>query len=570
MAFNPNQSTEKKEEILRVGSAWARTFSYGRILETGLPGGNLPGDLVNRSFMDAVAAWQRWHEPLLAERLSPVERRFFALFDRVRVERCAALSLPGMASNLAATAHLAPADPLLRQLYQCSRLLADGATAEAQVVVEDWSNQHESFPGSRVLGRWSRTLGLRMPWLRTVSIERQEALTSVLRELLVLDAWTEDVLFNAQKFARRIAPVVKLCGQTLDDLSGVPKQHDPFAPRESQPEPTNDEMQEDPWSENEIEGPGEPEAPITRSYPGYSVFTQALDETYPASRWFDQSDMSRLDQFKTVDRRRAKRLARQLHRRIQAARLCSWDFDQEEGQLDSRRLARLIQPGSDTRVFRREAESEQPEAAVSLLVDLSGSMRGERILLAALSLDLAVHVLESCGIQCEVLGYTTRFGAENVIVKRWRQKGSHTPAGRLNAIRHVIFKSFDESWRRCRKFLALMLREDFGSENLDGEALDWAARRLSFVPARNRVLIVLSDGSPYDQATVSHNGIQFLEGHLREVIDRISRSGIQVSAIGAGMDVARFYSRSIVLGRGDDVSSVLFEELADLVVPDNL
>nr|WP_232230357.1 hypothetical protein [Halomonas sp. 1513] len=298
---------------------------------------------------------------------------------------------------------------------------------------------------------------------------------------------------------------------------------------------------------------------------GYAVYSRAWDEQQPASFWFHSEDAEALKQLDLPDRRRIRQLAHRLQRRLMAARLRHWSFDQDEGRLDSRRLARLVGDTPNQRIFRTENESPVPDACVTLLVDQSGSMRGQRRRMAAIVIDLAVHTLELCQIRCEVLGFTSRFNANNPMVQQWKRSGSPDAPGRLNAIRHIIYKTPEQPWRRARPQLGLLLRDEMGHENIDGEALYWAAKRLIRQPQPRKILMVLSDGTPFDKATAQANGRAFLEQHLRRVIDEIDSSPISLAAIGTGQDVARFYRHALTVRRPEAIAETLFERLGDLL-----
>ena len=233
--------------------------------------------------------------------------------------------------------------------------------------------------------------------------------------------------------------------------------------------------------------------------------------------------------------------------------------------LDPRRLSRLLVPAGDQAVFRVEDESALPAACVTLLVDQSGSMHAQRRLMAALAIDLAVHSLELCNIRCEVLGFTTRFGEDNPLADHWRRQGAGAAPGRLNALRHIAYKRAEQPWRQARGQLGLMLRDGFGHENIDGESLHWAARRLLRRREPRKLLIVLSDGAPYDSATAAANGRDYLERHLRQVIAGIEASPIQLLAIGAGQDVSRFYPHASVVRAAEQVPDILFDQLGGLL-----
>lgn len=494
------------------------------------------------------------------------DRPFFAIFDRVRVECLAADGLPGMASNLADADTLAPSSSILRPLYLCARHLADGDSDAARAFVENWIRQHESYPTHSRLARWLKALGGSSD-TQALDAEQVESLAAVLRELLQVDAWRRAVIEDAHAFARVIGPLVQRCGASLTVSSSEPTLEQASIDNPSPSSQVIDETEEDPESDSETDGLADSEAPISRAYPAYTVFNHDLDEMASAAKWYELADRRYLDRLQTIDRRRARQLAHRLQRRLDAAKRRKWQFDQEDGRLDSRRIARLVQAGSDPRVFRRESESPVPLACVSLLVDLSGSMRGDRRLSAALAIDLAVHVLEICDIQCEVLGYSTRYGEDNPIERQWQRSGGLDAGepGRLNAVRHVVFKSARQPWRRCRPYLGLLLREGFGKENIDGEALHWACQRLFRVNVSRRILIVLSDGAPFDQATATHNGREFLCEHLRTVVQRLDALPLHLLALGTGTDVSRFYRQAVVLDSPAAVAETLFQRLGELL-----
>ncbi|WP_223135742.1 cobaltochelatase CobT-related protein [Halomonas sp. ANAO-440] len=297
----------------------------------------------------------------------------------------------------------------------------------------------------------------------------------------------------------------------------------------------------------------------------YAVYSRAWDEEHPASFWYRSEDAAALKSLDVLDRRRVRQLAHRLQRRLMAARLRHWSFDQDEGRLDSRRLARLIGDNPSRRIFRTENEAPVPEACVTILVDQSGSMRGQRRRMAAIVIDLAVHTLELCQIRCEVLGFTTRFNANNPLTLHWQQNGSPDAPGRLNAIRHIIYKTAEQPWRRARPQLGLLLRDELGHENIDGEALYWAAKRLIRQPQPRKILMVLSDGAPYDKATAQANGRAFLEQHLRHIIREIDHSPITLAAVGTGQDVARFYRQALTVRHPEAIAETLYERLGDLL-----
>jgi cobaltochelatase CobT len=259
------------------------------------------------------------------------------------------------------------------------------------------------------------------------------------------------------------------------------------------------------------------------------------------------------------------RLANRLQRRLLAQQTRSWEFDLEEGLLDTGRLARIIISPSQPLSWKREKPMEFRDTVVTLLLDNSGSMRGRPITLAAMSADILARTLERCGVKTEILGFTTRAWKGGMSRDAWIKAGKPVLPGRLNDIRHIIYKSADEPWRHARRSLGLMLREGLLKENIDGEALLWAHARLLARPEQRRILMVISDGAPVDDSTLSVNPGNYLEQHLRAVIEWIeARSDVELTAIGIGHDVTRTYKRAVTIADTEQLGPVMMEQLSGL------
>ena len=259
------------------------------------------------------------------------------------------------------------------------------------------------------------------------------------------------------------------------------------------------------------------------------------------------------------------RLANRLQRRLMAQQNRSWEFDLEEGILDSARLARVVANPIYPLSYKREKETAFRDTVVTLLIDNSGSMRGRPITVAAMSADILARTLERCGVKVEILGFTTRAWKGGQSRERWIAAGKPVNPGRLNDLRHIIYKSADEPWRRARKSLGLMLREGILKENIDGEALLWAHERLIGRPEQRKILMVISDGAPVDDSTLSVNPGNYLERHLREVIARIEKtSPVELTAIGIGHDVTRYYRRAVTIVDAEQLGGTMLERLAEL------
>jgi cobaltochelatase CobT len=259
------------------------------------------------------------------------------------------------------------------------------------------------------------------------------------------------------------------------------------------------------------------------------------------------------------------RLANRLQRRLLAKQTRSWEFNLEEGLLDTARLARVVVNPLHSLTFKQEKDTEFRDTVVALLIDNSGSMRGRPITVAAMSADILARTLERCGVKVEILGFTTRMWKGGQARERWIASGKPANPGRLNDLRHIIYKHADAPWRRARKNLGLMLREGILKENIDGEALLWAHNRLVGRPEERRILMVISDGAPVDDSTLSVNPGNYLERHLREAIAYIeTRSPVELLAIGIGHDVTRYYRRAVTIVDAEQLGGAVMEQLASL------
>jgi len=301
----------------------------------------------------------------------------------------------------------------------------------------------------------------------------------------------------------------------------------------------------------------------------YKPYTARFDETVAAGELCDEEELTRLraylDQQMTSLGGVVTRLANRLQRRLMAQQARSWDFDQEEGMLDAARLARVIVTPAHSLSYKIERETEFKDTVVSLLIDNSGSMRGRPISIAATCADILTRTLERCGVATEILGFTTRGWKGGQSREQWLSEGRPPNPGRLNDLRHIIYKRADEPYRHSRRSLGLMMREGLLKENIDGEALLWAHARLLARPEERRILLVISDGAPVDDSTASANGGTYLEKHLRQVIGWIeSRSNIELAAIGIGHDVTRYYSRAVTIMDAEQLGGALIEQLAAL------
>lgn len=369
--------------------------------------------------------------------------------------------------------------------------------------------------------------------------------------------------------------------EQADPDSGEMEPDSGAADDDVQPSETDEEMSV-PFAMESAEEPGNdgqqprPQAGHNRNVQEerYKVFTAEFDRVEEAAELCDPEELARLRV--QLDRQLAhmqgvvSRLANRLQRKLMAQQVRSWEFDLEEGLLDTSRLARIVANPLHSLSFKREKEMEFRDTVVTLLIDNSGSMRGRPISIAAMSADILARTLERCGVKVEILGFTTSQWKGGQARKQWVDSGKPTQPGRLNDLRHIIYKSADTPWRRARKNLGLMLREGILKENIDGEALAWAHNRLVGRSEARRILMVISDGAPVDDSTLSVNPGNYLERHLRDVIRFIeTRSHVQLLAIGIGHDVTRYYRRAVTLMDVDELGGAVMAQLTDLFDEDD-
>jgi cobaltochelatase CobT len=364
--------------------------------------------------------------------------------------------------------------------------------------------------------------------------------------------------------------------QQPNEVAAEPNQGDEDGEGESEGDDA-DEMQDGDEGEEGEEGmlpvrPNRPWTDIPDTF-DYKVFTEAFDEVTSAHDLCDEEELTRLRAYLDAQLKGLQgivtRLANRLQRRLMAQQNRSWDFDQEEGLLDAARLARVVVSPGSSLSYKVERDIEFKDTVVTLLIDNSGSMRGRPISIAAISADVLARTLERCGVKVEILGFTTRAWKGGQSREAWLANGKPQQPGRLNDLRHIVYKKADEPWRRARRNLGLMMREGLLKENIDGEALLWAHSRLLARPEDRRILMVISDGAPVDDSTLSVNSAGYLEAHLRRVIDWIERqSPVQLVAVGIGHDVTRYYRRAVTIMDVEQLGGTMIEQLAGLFEDD--
>jgi len=335
-------------------------------------------------------------------------------------------------------------------------------------------------------------------------------------------------------------------------------------------EDAEDEMSDEaelPEGEAPMDPP--PPPPHSEASADYKVFTTAHDEEIRAEDLAEPAELERLraylDQQLEPLKGAVSRLANKLQRRLQAQQNRSWLFDLEEGTLDAGRLARVVANPTTPLSFKQEKDTEFRDTVVTLLLDNSGSMRGRPISIAAICADVLARTLERCNVKVEILGFTTRAWKGGLSRENWLAEGRSLQPGRLNDLRHIIYKQADAPWRRVRPNLGLMMKEGLLKENIDGEALEWAHRRMVARPEARKILMVISDGAPVDDSTLSVNPANYLERHLRDVIAMVEkRRAVELLAIGIGHDVTRYYNRAVTITDVEQLAGAMTEQLAAL------
>ncbi len=539
-----------------------------------------------RGAADSLALRLRYHDNGVHSKRVPggaMARSVFEALEQARVEALGARRMAGVAANLTALLD----EQYRRQGFERVTERTEGTLAEAVRLLAREALTHEPPPPAarKVVDMWR-------PWLEG----------KIARDITELDRSILDQDTYARAARRLIQDLDIDLGEVDDSSSDDNQSQGDEAEGENQSdsgesasagaEPSMDgspadsadaDAEED--GEAEADGemmpgssdddPGRPGRPgqQPRGRPDenavYRAFSTQADEVIEADQLCDSDELGRLrhllDQQLSHLQSVIARLANRLQRRLLAKQTRAWEFDLEEGILDAARLARVVTNPVLPLSYKRELEMAFRDTVVTLLIDNSGSMRGRPITVAAMSADILARTLERCAVKVEILGFTTRAWKGGQARERWIAAGKPPNPGRLNDLRHIVYKSADAPWRRARRNLGLMLREGILKENIDGEALMWAHNRLLGRTEERRILMVISDGAPVDDSTLSVNPGNYLEKHLREVIREIERIGaVELTAIGIGHDVTRYYRRAVTIVDAEQLGGVMLERLADL------
>lgn len=565
----------------------------GKQIKVPTPARGLPPEQVAlaRGFADSFSLKLRHHNARLHTARAPGDPAARAVYDAVEMVRYEALgskNYPGMRANLAAALDMRThADPITRA-QSASEVPIQGAVA--LLLREKLTGQAppaEALKGLEFLREWIDEKAAADFDGLALCLDDQQAfqdkVLSMLEHLELVQADVppetpdEDEDQQDGEQDQQDQDQDEDQSEEEDDSRAETRGEDKGEPGEE----TSDERQEDD-ADSDDEGDGEadddegvmpvrPNRPFSDLPPdfNYTAYTTKFDETVTAPELCDADELARLRGF--LDQQLApfqgavSKLANRLQRRLMAQQNRSWDFDQEEGLLDAARLARIVIDSTHSLSYKVERDTDFRDTVVTLLIDNSGSMRGRPIGIAAISADIMARTLERCGVKTEVLGFTTRAWKGGQAREQWLAAGRPPKPGRLNDLRHIIYKQADEPWRRAKTNLGLMMREGLLKENIDGEALLWAHNRLLARNEERRILMVISDGAPVDDSTLSVNNGTYLERHLRQVITWIeSRSPVELIAIGIGHDVTRYYKRAVTIMDAEQLGGAMVEQLAAL------
>ncbi|MGF7158428.1 cobaltochelatase CobT [Rhodoligotrophos appendicifer] len=546
---------------------------------------------VTRGVADSFALRLANHNNDVHSRYRPEGRNARAVFEAVeqaRVEAIGARDMRGMADNLTA---------MLDDRYQRRSVSQVRDRKEAPLDEAVGLLVRERLTGAEPPDNARLLVDLWRPWIEEKAGARLDGLTNALTDQTAFARLTRDIIASLDmadelgqdpdegeensedgETAEGSEPDQ---GQESDGEESEDSQSDDVQDAqgelESSDQQTTDadveEVPEDGESEEAPDGsePWRPQLPFSsaNNEDFYKVFTPAFDEEIAAEDLCDADELQRLRNY--LDKQLAHlqgvvaRLANRLQRRLLAKQNRSWDFDLEEGILDAARLSRVMTDPMHPLSFKMEQDTNFRDTVVTLLLDNSGSMRGRPITVAATCADILARTLERCGVKVEILGFTTRAWKGGQARERWLASGKPAVPGRLNDLRHIIYKSADMPWRRARRNLGLMMREGLLKENIDGEALIWAHNRLLGRREQRRILMVISDGAPVDDSTLSVNPGNYLERHLRQVINDIeTRSPVELIAIGIGHDVTRYYRRAVTIVDAEELGGAMTDKLAEL------
>lgn len=580
-------SHEPEVEVAWTADAASQS---GQSLRVPMPGRALPASQVAeaRGFADGMALRLRHHDETLHQRGAPAEAVARACYDaveQVRYEALGSREFAGMRGNLdaALTTRMA-SDPIARAARQEDVPLQ---SALALILREKLTGQPvppSAATGTAMVRSWIESrVGAEFDAL-ALTLDDQKAFQRLALDMLQHLDLTQAAESEPPETNEDESEDEQEEREEEEEDSGDTSEEQPSEmagdPGEGDEDGDNDDEVERPQDADDADDADDGEEGMLPTRPNrpwtddpstfdYKAYTTAYDEVISAHDLCDEEELTRLRAYLDTQLKGLQgvvtRLANRLQRRLMAQQNRSWDFDQEEGLLDAARLARVIVSPGHSLSYKVERDVEFKDTVVTLLIDNSGSMRGRPISIAAISADVLARTLERCGVKTEILGFTTRAWKGGQSREAWLAGGRPVQPGRLNDLRHIVYKQADEPWRRARRNLGLMMREGLLKENIDGEALLWAHQRMLARSEDRRILMVISDGAPVDDSTLSVNSAGYLEQHLRKVIDWIERqSPVQLVAIGIGHDVTRYYRRAVTIMDAEQLGGTMVEQLAGL------
>jgi cobaltochelatase CobT len=563
------------------------TTPAGKAARVPSPGPGLEKRLVAqaRGACDSAALRLRHHDARLHNSLAPLDAEARAVFDALetaRIEALGARTWRGVRANLAQlTEHRVSRDSIVRARNSDEVPLGTAVGLIARERLTGDAPPQAAGPGLDLVRPWIEEKAAAELDSLALTLDDQAAFAKLSRRLL------EDLDLAAAPDEAEQTPEDEGDEQSEEadgdegeeDGDASPEGGDPEMRAQASDEESGDESPGEEGSDEDLADgeeaddsglPGQARRNWEFLPPaGYRPFTTRFDETIAAGELCEEDELNRLRTY--LDQQIGglhaivTRLANRLQRRLMAQQTRSWEFDQEEGLLDAARLARVIVSPVHSLSYKVESEIEFRDTVVSLLIDNSGSMRGRPIAIAAICADILARTLERVGVGSEILGFTTRAWKGGQSREAWLAEGRPAKPGRLNDLRHIIYKRADEPYRHARRNLGLMMREGLLKENIDGEALLWAHQRLIARPEERRILMVISDGAPVDDSTASANGGTYLERHLRQVIAWIEqKSPVELVAIGIGHDVTRYYDRAVTIMDAEQLGGAMIEQLARL------
>ena len=579
-----------RDREVEVAFASEPVPASGRTARVPSPGPSLQPKLVAeaRGAADAVALRLRYHDErqhLTGAPFDPDARAVFDALESARVEALGARTMDGVRGNLAELIDARiRGDAILRARSADEVPLATAIALLARERLTGDAPPLAARSGLDLLAPWiEEKAGVELDAL-ALTIDDQAAYAKIARQLLedldlaaapeVSDEPPEDAGDDEQgeEGGADDGEDETESGASADQTEMRAEQVEEEGEGDTAPQEM--ELGEDELADGDDTAEDAHATPARRNWDlspetDYKPFTTRFDEVVEADELCDDDELNRLraylDQQMGGLHNVVTRLANRLQRRLMAQQARSWDFDQEEGLLDAARLARVVVNPMHSLSYKIERDTEFRDTVVGLLIDNSGSMRGRPIAIAAICADILARTLERVGVSSEVLGFTTRAWKGGQSREKWLADGRPPSPGRLNDLRHIVYKRGDEPYRHARRNLGLMMREGLLKENIDGEALLWAHNRLIARAEERRILMVISDGAPVDDSTASANGGAYLERHLRQVIEWIERrSTVELVAIGIGHDVTRYYSRAVTIMDAEQLGGAMIEQLASL------